>query len=467
MTRRLVASYLALALVVLVALEIPLGVLYARGERDALNLRIERDATALASLAEDVLESGGDPAALREVAAAYGADTGARAVIVDAQGRSVADSDPSRPLGRSFASRPEVAAALRGERVVGERGSQTLGNRIVFVAVPSASGGRVHGAVRVSFAADQVDARVRRYWLVLVGIGLVVMAAVAAVGWLLARSVASPLERLGATAARIGGGDLTARADEGAGPPEVRQLARRLNESTARLGAMVAAQRDFVADASHQLRTPLTALRLRLENLERDVAPAGRGDLDAALDETDRLARLVDGLLALARADEPDVRRAAVDVAAACRHRAEAWRPVAAEEGVAVEVEAPPEAAALAVPGAIEQILDNLIDNAVRVAPPGSAVEVAVVREADRVTVRVADRGPGMDPEALASAFDRFWTTRAAGGGTGLGLAVVERLAAASGGSARLRARDGGGIVAEVRLPATGAHVTAPPQTPA
>jgi sensor histidine kinase regulating citrate/malate metabolism len=195
-TRRLVASYLLLALVALIALEIPLGVLYARNERQTFDLRVERDATTLASLAEDALEVGGPYDRLGTVVRDFQSDTGARAVVVDASGTSVADSDPDRPIGRDFSTRPEIAAALRGERAVGERGSQTLGDRIVYVAVPSASGGVVHGAVRLTVPSDEVDARVRRYWLVLVGIAAVVMAAVAGVGWLLARSVSSPLADL-------------------------------------------------------------------------------------------------------------------------------------------------------------------------------------------------------------------------------------------------------------------------------
>lgn len=453
MTRRLVASYLLLALVALIALEIPLGVLYARNERQAFDLRVERDATTLASIAEDALEVGGPYDRLQTVVRDFQSDTGARAVVVDASGTSVADSDTDRPIGRDFSTRPEIAAALRGERAVGERGSQTLGDRIVYVAVPSASGGVVHGAVRLTVPSAEVDSRVRRYWLVLVGIAAVVMAAVAGVGWLLARSVSSPLADLEEVADRIGGGDLQARAPEDAGPGEVRALARRLNESTARLDAILSAQRDFVAEASHQLRTPLTGLRLRLENLEGEVPPGGARGLQAAMDEVDRMSRLVDGLLALARADAGDAPREEVDVAAVCADRHAAWEPLAHEEGRTMSVDVPPGLRAVAVPGGLEQILDNLIDNALRVAPAGTAVEIAARPGPDGVTVSVSDRGPGLDPAARAAAFERFWTTNAAQGGTGLGLAVVARLAEAGGGSARLAPREGGGLRAEVTLP--------------
>lgn len=453
MTRRLVASYLALAAVVLLALEIPLAVIYGRTERQAFESRIERDAVALASISEDALEAGGPYEALRRVVDRYAADTGSRAVVVDRDGTLLIDTDATRPEGRSFASRPEVAAALAGRPAVGERGSQTLGDRIVFVAVPSASGGVVHGAVRVSVSAHDLDEEVLKYRLALVGIAAVVLAAVTVIGWLLARSVARPLEELGATAGRAGDGDLSARADEDRGPREVRELARRFNASTARLEALVASQRDFVADASHQLRTPLTALRLRLENLEREVTAGGRDDLEGALDEADRLGRLVEGLLTLVRAERVDETPVVTDVGEVVRERVAAWAPLAEDESVRLEPEVPEgPVRARAVPGAVDQMLDNLLDNALLATPADGEVRVALSREGGMVVLTVADRGPGMTAPQMASAFERFWTTRGREG-SGLGLAIVDQLSRASGGSAALRARDGGGLVAEVRLP--------------
>lgn len=465
MTRRLVAGYLALALVALLALEIPLGVVYARDQRQAFTLRVERDATALASLVEDALGPPPRTAGVRRLVAAYGRQTGARAVVVAQDGTSVADSDRARPVGREFASRPEIAGALRGRVTVGERGSQTLGRRIVVVAVPIASGGRVLGAVRVSVPAVEVDARVRRYWLVLVAIGAVVLLAVTAIGSLLARSIAGPLGRVGAAAGRMGD-DLAVRAPEDDGPPEVRALARRLNASTARLEALVAGQREFAGEASHQLRTPLTAVRLRLENLERDVAPGGRADLEAALRETERLDALVEGLLTLARADAADAPRLPVDLSGACRGRAEAWAPVAEDDGRRIALDVSPGLAATAAPGAVEQMLDNLIDNALRASPAGGVVEIGAAREGDGAVLWVADRGPGMGASDRARAFDRFWTTYAGDGGTGLGLAVVARLARACGGHARLVPREGGGLQAEIHLPGAAAR-PAPGRRPA
>ena len=157
------------------------------------------------------------------------------------------------------------------------------------------------------------------------------LAAAALLGLLLSRSVSRPLRRVERAAQRIGDGELDARAPETDGPDDVRRLARTLNETAAKLETLVRSQEDFVADASHQLRTPLTALRLRLENLERDVAPPGRETLAAAVTETDRLSRLVSELLALARPQDQVEPAEAIDVAALAAARAEAWDALAAE----------------------------------------------------------------------------------------------------------------------------------------
>ncbi len=144
-----------------------------------------------------------------------------------------------------------------------------------------------------------------------------------------ARWIRRPLAGLEVAAAEAGAGDLSARAPVPDAPPELRQLALQFNDMVARVDGLVSAQKDFVADASHELRTPLTALRLRLENLERHVDASGRGGLDAAAAEVERLSGLVDALLALARADAGTAPAEAVDLAAAVRERVDMWEPAA------------------------------------------------------------------------------------------------------------------------------------------
>ena len=158
--------------------------------------------------------------------------------------------------------------------------------------------------VRVTVPTSRVDALVRRFWLVLAGVALAVLLAVALAGRWVALWVSRPLTRLREAARAAGAGDLGTRADASDGPPEVREVAAAFNDTVARLEALVGAQEAFVADASHQLRSPLTALRLRLENLEDEVPPAARAGFTAAITETDRLSQLVDMLLAMARSEQ-------------------------------------------------------------------------------------------------------------------------------------------------------------------
>lgn len=444
MSRRLLASYLALTVVVLGSLELPLAIVNARNERQDLTAKVERDAFAAASLAEDRLQGKARRTpALQALARRYGRDTGGRLVIVDARGRSVADSHPTVPGERQFGTRPEIEAALSGRTVTGIRRSRTLRTGLLYVAVPVASNGVVHGAVRITYPTSELDARVRRYRLALAAVAVLVLAAASAAGVLLARSVTGPLRRVENAASRVGDGDLSARAPEDAGPPEVRRLARELNDTTAKLSALLRSQEQFVADASHELRSPLTALRLRLENLE----PVPQ----EALQELQRLGRVVDELLALARADAAPAPTSAVDVGKVAHSRIETWEPFADERGVRLEASGG-EARAQSGDGRLEQVLDNLLANALEVAPRGSTVRVEVARTPDWVEVHVIDQGPGLTPEERKRAFDRFWRGRGAEAGSGLGLAIAKRLVVGDGGEIELRAARGSGIDAVVRL---------------
>jgi len=427
-SRRLLVSYLSLAAVVLLVLEVPLGVAYAHRERATYARALERDAVYAGSLAEDTLQSGGDTRALRQVASRYGDEEDARLVIVDRDGRPVT---PVAPWMRALLRRPEVARALAGTPTTG------TGAGVVFAAVPVASSGVVHGATIVGAEVEEVDGRVHAYVLRLGAIAAVVLALVALVGWLLARSVVRPLQAVEQAVADAGSGDLAARAPETAGPAEVRALARTFNDMAARLELLLRSQEEFVADASHQLRTPLTGLRLRLEN----------GDVDGALHETERLARLVDGLLALARAEAAPAETR--DLGALVRERLDAWEPAAHARQVRLSADV--RGAALVNGDRFAQVLDNLIANALEAAPAGSTVTLV----GDPEALHVRDEGDGMTEEELARAFDRFWSKAH---GSGLGLPIARRLLAADGGEIELSCGPEHGLDVVLRLRrATGA----------
>ena len=454
MSRRLLISYLALAIVVLALLEIPLGISYARNERHDLSTNVERDAVALASLAEDALEQRASaPPAVVRLARRYQRDTGGRVVVVDAQGRALVDSE-SQGVGADFSSRPEIAAALDGTVATGTRHSNTLGTDLLYVAVPAASGGIVHGAVRITYPTSEVDERVRRYWLVLAAIAAVVLAVAVALAGGFARWIVRPLSRVEEAAGEVAAGNLNVRVPA-TGPPELRRLAGSFNEMVVQLGSLLHSQEQFVADASHQLRTPLTALRLRLENLARDGDGRREGEFEGALEELERLSALVDGLLTLARADRAASTPAELDVASGLGERVDAWSALAEEQQVRLVARVEGRLHALATPGRLEQVLDNLLANALEVAPTGSDIELTAARSGPWVEIRIRDRGPGMSSEEIAHAFDRFWRGGADEAGFGLGLAIVQRLVHADGGEIELRPREGGGLEAILRLRAS------------
>jgi signal transduction histidine kinase len=455
--RRLLLSYLAVAVLVLALLEIPLAVSYAHNERQDLADKIERDAVALSTLVEDSLERGTPVTpAIRRVVSSYNAKTGGRIVIVDANGQRLVDSKPTTSV--EYASRPEIATALRGAIATGVRHSTTLHTDLMYVAVPVASSGVVHGAVRITYPMSVVDRRIHRYWTALGVIAAVVLAVAATLAVVLSRWVVRPLEHLESAAERVGKGEFTARSSV-EGPPEVRRLAERFNSMVSQLDVLVHSQDDFVADASHQLRTPMTALRLRLENMERDAQPDSALELRGALAEVERLSELVDALLALARADRALPARRPIDLDQIVKERRDAWSAIAADNDIAMDVMLEARHAPLATPGRLEQVLDNLVANALEAAPPHSTITIRTVDAGEDVELHVGDEGPGMSDSDRARAFDRFWTSGQSGG-FGLGLAIVQRLVTNDGGNVALQAPQSGGLDVVVSLPAAPARPT-------
>ncbi|MGD9792737.1 MAG: ATP-binding protein [Acidimicrobiia bacterium] len=450
MTRRLMISSAAVVVFALVIVVVPFAITLVRSDRDRLEAGIERDASVIATYVVEELTrpTGRD---LDPIVDDYARRSGGRVVITDAAGRAVADSEGLDSENLDFSNRPEVSAALLGARSTGTRFSSTLSHGLVYSAVPVASAGVVHGVVRITYPSAEVDGAVRRRLLAL-GVSVIIgLVAAGAVAWGMARSLSRPLAELRDTTEAFATGDLRARADEQSGPREIRSLGASFNDMADRIDALVNTQRAFVADASHQLRTPLTALRLRLDQMRN-----GPDDeiLAAAGEETARLQRIVEGLLVLARGDGAREAAVPVDLRALLAERAEMWGPLAEEVGVTLGLWCAP-TVVRARAGAVEQAIDNLLDNAIDHAPPGTSVEIDVRPVDDWVEVHVIDHGPGMVESERARAFDRFWRGRhPTTGGTGLGLAIVRQVIVMSGGQVELHETPGGGLDVMLRLEA-------------
>ena len=346
---------------VLVVQTVPLAQYLRTVEADRLITGLERDAFVLAGRSEEALESMNAAAIVVVEGAAqqYRAAGGGRVVIVDTNGVAVVTSDDDQSaLGADYSTRPEIAEALVGTISSGSRYSTTLQQQLVYVAVPVLNGESILGAVRLtypeSFVDEQVSERLRV--IVLVAVLTLVMAGIA--GIIFSGTVTRRLGVLTATTERLASGDLSARADPAPGAPELVRLSRSFNRMADRLSALIDDQRAFAADASHQLRTPLTALRLKLERA-RDLIesdPAGAASrLAAAEREADRLVTIVEGLLALGRAGASATPVVAVDLGGVARERGEQWEPLAIESGVDLQVEGAASVPALAVPSSLSR----------------------------------------------------------------------------------------------------------------
>lgn len=454
MTRRLLLSYLTLAVFVLLCLEIPLGYVYTRAERERATNAATEEAESFADYAALSLTYGRPEELAERVDVWAERIEGGRVLVVDSGGTLLATSHPLGPEQQAgLARRPEISAALLGGDGANVRTSTTGGVQWLSVAVPVRHGATLHGAVRLTVPTGAIAKDVHRVWLVLGLGGLAVLAAVAMVAFALARWIGRPILELERAAHTLAGGGISTAASVTTGPPEVRSLAATFNRTAALLEHLLASQSAFAGEASHQLKTPLAALRLRLDNMEPDILPHMRGNLNAAMTETDRLARMVEGLLAFARLEETALTPEPVDMDQVLQDRTLAWSGLYARQRVRLVLTGKPVGITLAVPGALEQILDNLLSNALRVAPTGSVVTVSRRLIATGAELHVQDQGPGMTAEQRGRAFDRFWRAPdAPEGGTGLGLFLVQRLTLASGGEALLLPAPGGGLRAVIRL---------------
>ena len=446
---RVMVAFAYLLLLAVIALSVPLGIQVARRARDDFAVRLNNWAERVAVDAPDAMD---DPEALHALVSQR-PDLG-RVIVTNRRGKLIGDSISLRPLGTDYAMRSEIIAALQGRPTRFVRSYESTGLQYL-VTVPILDDGRVIGTTRVSQPVAEVDREVRQRLLYLAAGSFAVLFIVLLVSVAIARSLTRPLRHLGDVASRIGEGELGAQAEE-SGQREVAEVAVALNTMSRRIEQSMQAQSDFVANASHQLRTPLTGLRLRLEALEASGVEAAT----PALQETDRLARLVNDLLTLVRiGSEPEVAETA-DLGQIAADAADRWRAQAAEADHHLALQSRPGPCRVAAAaGDLSMVVDNLIENALKYTPAGTTVTISVAdQDDDEVLLMVADDGPGMSPADREHAFDRFY--RGARGkavtGTGLGLAIVRQLVERWGGTVDVR--NGDGTRFEVRVPAADAE---------
>jgi signal transduction histidine kinase len=447
---RLLAAFAYVLVLVIVALLVPLALNLSKRVDAEIKSEAQGQAQLLAAGAAGRLDN---PRQLKELVDDAARRLGGRVIVVDRNGRLLVDSAGTGLRSTSYASRPEVARALTGHASQGTRHSDSLGEDLLFTAVPVVRASRPAGAVRVTQSVDAVQGEVRTDVLALVAVAAVVLLLGLGLAWLLAGSLAKPMRGLARTARRVAGGDLDARARL-EGSTEQREVASAFNDMTGRLARALRSQQEFVANASHQLRTPLTGLRLRLEAAALKARdPAVERDLNAAERETERLARLLAELLTLARERERPAAQP-VDLAEVAETALERWEGPADTSEHVLRVDGDGPAVVASTPEDLGVILDNLVENAMHYAPPGTTITIEWAG-GEVARMAVLDEGRGIDPDEHERVFERFYRGAAAGGtsGTGLGLPVVEALAHRWGGEVTLTNRPEGGARVEVTLP--------------
>ncbi len=466
MRRRLAASYLMLLVLVLVALEVPLCVTLASQSTQRLAADRLADAIRFSTLAEPALRTG-ESVDLEYELGRYSELYGIGSAVVDADGRGVVAFPADLDLANSYVLR-QSRRALAGQQAADDGRIWPWRSTPLVVAVPVGSGGENIGAVVVVSSVRETANALSALWTALVAGGLLVLATAIVAARYFARWTLRPVAELDAAVNEIGAGNYQVRAPAHLGPPELRRLANAFNEMTVIITELLERQRSFVSHASHQLRNPLTALRLRVEELGEDiVGDAAREGHRLALEETQRLCQVLDSLLALARADRGQSRLEKVDPAEIAAARVRAWRPVADLRGVALSYLPPPEPVRVyTVVTALDQSLDALIDNAVKFSNAGCGVVVRVDAVGSPATagaggtagvaVHVIDDGPGLTAEQRKQALERFWRAPDMQNvaGSGLGLPIVSVLVEASGGRLDLLPANPNGLDACIWLPA-------------
>jgi heavy metal sensor kinase len=380
--------------------------------------------------------------------------------IIEPSGRVLTSyGDPvahTAMLGRADRARVLAGAELHRTARVGREQ-----RRVRIAARVTSHRGQPAIAVAAASMAG-VDRSVHRVLVLLLIAGPAALLATAAGGWWLARRALRPIDRLTTAAGAIGVTRLADRLDDPGTGDEVAHLAATLNTMLSRIEGGVQEQRRLVADTSHELRSPLAAMRAELDvSLRADrLDPPSRAALESTREEVIRLSRMVEDLLTLAGADEGrlDLVLAGGDLADVAGDVARAMEPLAAAHGITLRLEAAP-APVTGDRGRLQQAIGNLVDNAIKYSPHGAVVRIATATEGDEAVVRVSDAGPGVAPELRERVFDRFFRADAsrtrATGGSGIGLAIVRELAAAHGGRAWVEPRGaGGGSVFVLALPA-------------
>ncbi|WP_367123951.1 sensor histidine kinase [Streptomyces phytohabitans] len=463
MRARLLPLLLLLFAGVPLALGLPLAVSLASAEQQ--NVVVDRidDTARFASLAQFVTarsEPGERLATLRRELQRYHDLYGVRAGVFYRDGQTMAAAPQGWHVSTSGAGEEAFMEALAGRRSHDPKQVWPWQRGRIVVASPVIRDGDVAAVVYTDSPTGQLRSRILHGWLpIAAGEAAALLLAVAA-AFLLTRWVLRPVGTLDRAAHEIATGEFKSRVAASGGPPELQRLAGSFNEMADHVEDVLEQQRAFVADASHQLRNPLSALLLRIELLGLEL-PEGNQEVASVRAEGKRLAQVLDDLLDLALAEHSPADVRLTDVAALAAERVASWQPVAEQGGVELRSEGAAAVTGWADPVALSSALDAVVDNAVKFTPEGGRVTVEAAARGAHVTVDVADGGPGLTEEELARVGDRFWRSSRHQNvsGSGLGLSITRALLAAGGGRVSFAPNSPHGLRVTLTVPRDGPPV--------
>jgi heavy metal sensor kinase len=364
------------------------------------------------------------------------------------------------PLGpRPLAGHPMIAQALTGRAAFATVTLRGASYRVLVVAFRKGAGPQ---ALVVATSLARAERAVRKLIAALLAAGAVGLALAAGSGWWLARRALQPVARMTEQAGLLGAdGDLTERIQVPKAADELGRLADTLNRMFARLERAVTQQRRFVANVSHELRTPLTVMRSEIDvSLTSDtLSKDARTVLESTREEVARMSGIVENLLTLARIDEEELHllRRPCDLRQIAETTTRELRPIAEQRKVLLRLSGS-RGPIDADPDHIEQVVRNLLDNAIRYSPQGGTVTLTIATHNGQAELAVRDEGPGIDPAQLERVFERFYrgepSRSSTGQGSGLGLAICQEITQAHGGSMTATSQVGQGSTFRLRLPA-------------
>ena len=444
MRRRLLAVLLAFAVVAVAGFAVPLLLSTAANRTQQFVLSRTADAARFAALAQE------NRAQLVTEVRAHTTLYGDGVVVVDTRRRVVIEAGMR-------ATDPDVAAAvdaaLRNQPRQAPHDLRPWSAGSVLFAQAVGTGTSVTGAVVLRSSVANAVADIRFRWGVVLLAALLAAAACVLLVLRIASWLLRPVAQLADGVHAVAAGRERTHVDVATGPPELRGLAEEFNQMSDALAESAGRQRQLVADASHQLRNPLAALRLRIDTLAVDD-PA----YDPVVHELDRLEALLDGMLALASADSKATDLAAsatdatCDAATVLADRVEAWHEAADAAAVRLAGEIPATLPVRCAESELAQVLDVVLDNAIKYAGEGATVRWRHRRTAAETTLTIDDDGPGVPAAHLERLTERFWRATTTAPGSGLGLAIAERLTTAHGGRLTVRHGDRGGLAVDITL---------------